>query len=1317
VALVPLAARLVEVIADRGDAAAARYVYGSGCIVSGRTVLTAAHVVAGAQRVQVRNPDKKMYSATMDPGFVGDPNGPGPDLALVEIDNPDVDLPPLGLARVDRDSPADEPVERCHAIGYPWFAETPSPTTVRDTVDAIGMLPALSKLAAGLLSVQVAISPRPLPAEDKSLAESEWSGMSGGPVLAAGRLLGVVTEHAPREGPSAITAVPLTALEQDPAHPRWGPGVANPSDWWARLGVTGIADLQPLPAPPPERPPPAYWATVREFGRALHRRMPQLLGRQQDLAEIAAFATGPGGYRWLVGGAYAGKTALLYEAVTAGLPDEVDVVCYFLSRRASDADSSRFLAAVVPQLAYLCELDPPVADRDQFYALWERATERAAETGRPLLLVIDGLDEDNSRPAGLPSVAGLLPAVEGRAHVLVSSRPYPELPGDVEDHAPLKSTATRVDLTPFEGAKKLAGLARQEIDNLTHDRDSGLADLAAEVLGLLAAAAGPLSVRDLATLSNDLAPPAAAQSRRVRRLVAEQAARSLEPVGLAAQPRYQFAHYSLLEYAQDNEDLADPEYRNRIHQWAERWRDRGWPTSLDATEGTPQYLLDSYPGTLASDPSRLVALVSDVGWVDAAIQSTGVDQVLADLGSAAAADPANPALAAMLATVSGQAQHLRPPSPVTSPGYVLRQLCLQADEFDEDRLGDEIRAQLQAHPDPSLVPLWTTRRASRGLLKEVGDHDDRVLAVAVLPNGRVVSGGEEGRVLVWNLAAPGTDPVELGRHEGVHEGVMVWELVASGTGLVEVGRRSRAVEAVAVLPNGWVVTGGADGRVLVWDLAAPGADPVELGRHDDPVLAVAVLPDGLVGVDAGRPPAAGRPGGRVVSGGEDGRVLVWDLAAPGADPVELGRHDDRVLAVAVLADGRVVGGGADGWVLVWDLAAPGTDPVELGRHDRAVQASAALGPSPAKVGRHDRAVEAVAVLPNGRVVTGGADGRVLVWDLAASGTDPVEVGRHDDRVQAVAVLPDGRVVSGGADRRVRLWDSGTAPTARSATVGHLNRTVSAVAVLPDGRVVSSGTDRRIWVWDRDGPVEIGAHKKGAVQGLAVLSDGRVVSSGVDGRILMWDPAATERGPVEAVHYSDPIPPGLAVLPDGRLLCGWRGGWTMMLFDPRTPSSDPVWLKETRGEIWSVAVLPGGRVVSGGGDGRVLVWDLAAPRKKPVEVGRHQGGAWAVAVLPDGRIVSGGADGHVQVWDLSTPGAGPIEVGRHLGQVRAIAALPDGRVASGGGDRRVRLWDVLARTEIAQIRCPVSALARGPSGPGAASVVVSHGQGLSLWSIA
>jgi hypothetical protein len=770
VASVPLAARLVEVIADRGEAAAPRYRYGSGCIVVGRTVLTAAHVVAGAVRVQVRDSHKRPYSATVDPRLVGDADGLGPDLALVEVVDPGFadELPPIGLAAIDRDSPTAEPVGRCHAIGYPWFAETPSPRAVRDTVDAIGVLPVASGLAGGLLSVVVSVAPRPLPPEDWRLTDSEWSGMSGAPVVAAGWLVGVVIEHAPRAGSSTITAVPLTALQSDDTHPEWGPGVADPAAWWSRLGGPAPAEWPRLPAPPAAQWEPAYRDRLREFGETLHWRMPQLLGRQQQLAEIATFATSEDSYRWLVGGAYAGKSALLYEAVTVGLPDQVDVVCYFLSRRASDASSERFLAAVVPQLAYLCGIDPPATTRDEFLRLWRKAVEQAGRQRRHLLLAVDGLDED-LLPPGSPSVASLLPTLVGEhAHVLVTSRPRPELPRDVERGHPLRQVEP-VRVSPFEGAEGLAELARKEVYDLTHGAE---AQLAVDLLGLFTAAAGPLTVADLLALLSDDTGRTGTTARQVKVFVAERAARILEPVGPAGEVRWQFAHGSLLEYAQDpngtfaqdTEELRDPGYRERIHRWAEHWRDAGWTATADG--GVPRYLLDEYPATLADDPSRLAALVSDVGWVDAALQSTGVDRVLADLRSAATPVQAMPAVAAMLATVSGQAHHLRFPLPLTDPGYVLRQLWMQAAELGEDRLASDLRARLGSQPDPSLIPIWTTRRTSRALVAELGRHDGSVLALAVLADGRVVSVGDDGPVLVWDPSQPGRGPVELGRHDG-----------------------------------------------------------------------------------------------------------------------------------------------------------------------------------------------------------------------------------------------------------------------------------------------------------------------------------------------------------------------------------------------------------------------------------------------------------------------------------------------------------------------------------------------------------------------
>lgn len=41
---------------------------------------------------------------------------------------------------------------------------------------------------------------------------------------------------------------------------------------------------------------------------------------------------------------------------------------------------------------------------------------------------------------------------------------------------------------------------------------------------------------------------------------------------------------------------------------------------------------------------------------------------------------------------------------------------------------------------------------------------------------------------------------------------------------------------------------------------------------------------------------------------------------------------------------------------------------------------------------------------------------------------PTELGTHNGSVLVVAALPDGRIVTGGSDRRVLLWDPGPPPS-------------------------------------------------------------------------------------------------------------------------------------------------------------------------------------------------------------------------------------------------------------------------------------------------
>jgi WD40 repeat protein len=1091
--VVPLRERVVEIEAALGTGLAERYRYGSGFRLGGRLVLTAAHVVAGAAAagIVVRGPDKVPHPARVVDVLAGDPDAV--DLALLELCDQTAELPAPPVAVVDRDVPVPAPVEGCWAVGYPLFQEVRSAAgVVRETAQVWGMILPAENLVGELLSLHVTSAPRELPPQQEAWGESPWSGMSGAAVLAGERLIGVVSEHAPRRGKSTITVTPLASLNRLPA--------AAAGQWWAHLAADPD-QLVMLPARR-ERAEPAYRSTLRQ----LRARTGVLRGREVELEAVGAFAAGlpsalapPGSqHAWLVGGPWAGKTALLAEAVHA-LPPEVDCVAYFLTQPTGDADRERFLAAVVPQLAWLLDTDPPSPpDEHVFRQLWEQAAQRAADEGRQLLLIVDGLDED-LRPGG-HSVAGWLP---GRlpglpAQVLVASRKYPRLPDDVDPAHPL-STLTPdklYTLSDSPHAARLRDLADQEITQLLRRAGD---DLVLDVLGLLTAArGGPLAAADLAELTGS--PP-----WKVRGVLDGAAARTLQQVRPVNTPRYTFAHETLLARCQQH-GVGDPGHTRRIDEWAATWRDRGWPAARDGEQGTPLYLLDRYPRTLYEDPPRLAALVGDVGWVTAAIRTLGVDAVLAELRTAGPAAPGEPRLAAMHAAVRGQAHHLRDWKAVGYPGFVPRQLCLQVTELGEAELYEtdlagDFRERLSAYP--GLIPQWTSRRPHRALVAEVNGHAGWVNAVALTPDGNVVAGTDDGRVWIWDPSATAVGVVTLGYHDG-------------------------PVRALVVDKNGRVVSGGHDHRIRLWDPLLMGAEPVELGQHDGAVRALAIDDEN----------------GRVISGGDDARVLVWDEYALEAGPIALGRHAGAVRSVAVGPGGLVVSGGDDHRARLWDQSRPGvivnqtkrlggrimtvamapdcsvvmagTDSMLYRWHPRfsdplpdSDPPSARSDHRPAEFGSHHNVVRAVSIVRDEMVVSGGDDGRVLLWQTRDRRIDRIAIGHHDGSVRAVAGVPDDRAISGGQDQRVRIWDL-REPRLSVTESGIPTGPANAVCISPDGCVLVGGADKRgpVWMWDSAdaaAPVELGCHDSPVVA-ITALPEGRIMSCGADGRLFAWDRA-------------------------------------------------------------------------------------------------------------------------------------------------------------------------------------------------------------------
>lgn len=317
------ARRVVEVLADNGPSARASWSTGSGLMVGPRVVVTAAHVIT-SDRVYVRvlaDQGKVLLPAeVVDCGDVSTV-----DLALLRVlpnsdSEPDWfdELTSLPFATVDRGSSLIARVDGCAAVGFPRFMEIGGTghagPPLRETAQVDGYVPVLSGLVTDMLTLRVTSAPRSLQ------SSSAWSGMSGAVVVAAGQVIGVITEHNPQAGTSELQVTPIAHVDRLP----------TAGLWWRTLGVrTGnrlpshtspllpvnlyrASELKLVEAgvhPAAERPGHGADDHVRYFIRDHDESLREQIG------------LGAGGRIVVVGASSTGKSRSIYEAIRAVLPD------------------------------------------------------------------------------------------------------------------------------------------------------------------------------------------------------------------------------------------------------------------------------------------------------------------------------------------------------------------------------------------------------------------------------------------------------------------------------------------------------------------------------------------------------------------------------------------------------------------------------------------------------------------------------------------------------------------------------------------------------------------------------------------------------------------------------------------------------------------------------------------------------------------------------------------------------------------------------------------------------------------------------------
>ncbi|NNH68616.1 TIR domain-containing protein [Nocardia uniformis] len=550
-----------------------------------------------------------------------------------------------------------------------------------------------------------------------------------------------------------------------------------------------------------------------------------------------------------------------------------------------------------------------------------------------------------------------------------------------------------------------------------------------------------------------------------------------------------------------------------------------------------------------------------------------------------------------------------------------------------------------------------------------------IRSVAFSPNGnRIVTGTRGGTVHALDArtgqaAGASSTGVEGPARAFSPDGsrVAVWD---SGFRVLDTRTGQTLYQSAADV--GWfAVTFSSDGERIAYADENQAIRVVDIGTGRLVVGPLGGVPTGLDSAFGVSNLVFSPDGNRIASVGE--AIRVWDV-----DTGETVTVLDVATATSVAFDSdgrRIVAGTFDGSIRVWDIDA--AELIGVGADVRTGGASA------------------VAFSPDGRrLVSGGDDGTIGMWQIIEDDEgQPRDVRKaaepltgHIGAVAAVGFDPGGqRIVSGGADGTVRVWEP---PFGRFQIEGtaHLERSLRTLMFSPDGsRMIAVDDSGMGHAWDaRSGQVvsPLSGVRVRDVRGdvewksSAFSADGsRVAAVSFDDFVYVWnfDTGTLVTEPVRV--------PGVGLLSiafgqGNRILATitTRGLVQVVAVDSGQSIGDPT-TNHGGGYVWTHLSVDGKWLATADSEGRVRIWDVETGRSEGQPI-TPQSRLSTLAVSADGeRVVTGGNDGRVWIWDIETGRTVVGPMSGHLDSVRKAAFSPNGKwLVTIGEDGTVRLWD-------------------------------------------
>ncbi|MFL5327769.1 MAG: WD40 repeat domain-containing protein [Gemmataceae bacterium] len=289
---------------------------------------------------------------------------------------------------------------------------------------------------------------------------------------------------------------------------------------------------------------------------------------------------------------------------------------------------------------------------------------------------------------------------------------------------------------------------------------------------------------------------------------------------------------------------------------------------------------------------------------------------------------------------------------------------------------------------------------------------------------------------------------------------------------------------------------------------------------------------------------------------------------------------------------------------------------------------------------------------------------------------------HQGAVNALAFLADGRLVSGGQNGSVKLWDTANdlSPQDVPDSEELESAPITAIAAHPNQSRIAWGQRNGIALcWDVESQTRWScSNRVGPVSGLAFLNEGRQLAiafgqqaeAAISGAVEIFN---TDIGKLQRRFTSAHAVLSLCAEPKGKNV--FWGGSDRRISTAQLTAQDHRTSLPQRRDVRALAVDVAATNLAAADDYIIHMYEVPSLRENRQLVG-HKGRIDALAFTHDGRhLISGSWDNQIKIWDVDTG----HETAAHdwgIGNIRAIALAPDGMTAAAAGDRGIiALWDL------------------------------------------